>query len=268
MPDDHGDVPAAPAPRLRGQRRAIGPNPEVVVIVLTGGTSTRMGRHKPALEVGGRPIIERIVAAAQPRRILVVGSDVAVPAGVTTIADKVPGGGPVSGLATALADLVPGPAAAEQDDRHHHNDHDHDHRDDQPHRHDRKGDLVAEVVVVLAGDLPFVTGTLLDQLVNGLDMGSDSSPADVAVAVDADGRRNWLCAAWQREALRARLAGLGDPTGRSMRQLAEGVVVTEVPHRGEAMDVDTPDDLARARRLSVPVVVLSPDDLGGTCWHP
>lgn len=226
----------------------VGPSPEVVVIVLTGGTSTRMGRHKPALEVGGRPIIERVVEAARPRRILVVGSDVAVPAGVTTIADEVPGGGPVSGLASGLARLALGPDTALP----HHD------------QHDQHESLTPDVVVVLAGDLPFVTRTLVNQLVNELDSGSDSGPADVAVAVDADGRRNWMCAAWRRAALRARLAGLGDPTGQSMRQLAEGVVVNEVRHRGEAMDVDTPDDLARARRLTASAAFLSPDDLGDT----
>ena len=102
---DHDDLHPAPAAGVPGRCSALRPSPEVVVIVLTGGASTRMGRHKPALEVGGRPIIERVVEAARPRRILVVGSDVGVPVGVTTVADVVPGGGPVSGLATGLAHL-------------------------------------------------------------------------------------------------------------------------------------------------------------------
>ena len=76
---------------------------------------------------------------------------------------------------------------------------------------------------MLAGDLPFVTTTLVDALISGLDhgvddgleTGPDSGRAAVAVARDADGRRNWLCAAWRREALIDRLAGLGDPAGRA-----------------------------------------------------
>ena len=45
-----------------------------------------------------------------------------------------------------------------------------------------------------------------------------------------------------------------------MRQLADGLALTEVAHRGEAMDVDTPDDLAHARRLSVHNPYPSPAD--------
>ncbi len=206
----------------------------VVVIVLTGGASRRMGRHKPALEVAGRPMVERVVDAARPRCTFVVGSDLGVPGDTVTIADDHPGGGPVAGLASGLRHLderasdayeaAPTPVGPSPDAG-------------------GRG-WRAELVIVLAGDLPFVTSAHLDRLVAAL----TSDPATVAVTVDGDGQRNWLCAAWRLGALADRIAALGDPTGQSMRRLADGTRVVEVDHRGEATDVDTPDELARARR--------------------
>lgn len=207
----------------------------VVAIVLTGGSSRRMGQHKPALEVAGRPMVERVVDAARPRPTLVVGSRLGVPGDIETVADDRPGGGPVAGLAAGLRHLdglrvapvsvtpapiglaPPGAAAAVAS---------------------------ADLLIVLAGDLPFVTSAHLDRLVTAL----RHHDAAAAVTVDDDGQRNWLCAAWRLAALRERVAGLGDPEGQSMRRLAEGVLVTEVDHRGEATDVDTPDELDQARR--------------------
>lgn len=193
-----------------------------------------MGRHKPALEVAGRPMVERVVDAARPRRTFVVGSDLGVPGDTATIADDHPGGGPVAGLAAGLRHLdeltsdaheaAPTPVGPSPDAG-------------------GRG-WRAELVIVLAGDLPFVTSAHLDRLVVAL----TSAPAAVAVTVDGDGQRNWLCAAWRLGALADRIAALGDPTGQSMRRLADGTSVVEVDHRGEATDVDTPDELARARR--------------------
>ncbi|MEO6998092.1 MAG: NTP transferase domain-containing protein [Terracoccus sp.] len=207
----------------------------VVVIVLTGGASRRMGQHKPALEVAGRAMVERVVDAARPRRTFVVGSDLAVPGDIETVADDRPGGGPVAGLAAGLRHLddlgvapggmTPSPIGLTPPDA--------------------AGAVPFDVVViVLAGDLPFVTSGHLDRLVLAL----KREGAAAAVTADDDGRRNWLCAAWRLEALREQVAALGDPAGQSMRRLAEGTVVTDVDHGGEAYDVDTPDELDQARR--------------------
>ncbi|MEO5742957.1 MAG: molybdenum cofactor guanylyltransferase [Terracoccus sp.] len=204
------------------------------VVVLTGGASRRMGRHKPALEVGGRPMVERVVDAARPRRTLVVGSDLGVPGDTTTVADDRPGGGPVAGLAAGLRHLdhLPSRACEAAPDR----------IGLSPHAGGSRSS--ADLVIVLAGDLPFVTSAHLDRLVVAL----RREDASVAVTTDDDGQRNWLCAAWRLQVLRGRLADLGDPSGQSMRGLAEGMLVTEVDHRGEATDVDTPDELDLARR--------------------
>ena len=144
---------------------------------------------------------------------LVVGPGQGVPEGVRVVFERVPGGGPVAGLATAVETLT---AAADAS--------------------------LPYAVVVLAADLPFVTSAHVDRLLGALES------ADLAVTVDRDGRTNWLCAAWRLPALRARLDEVGDAYGRSMRELASGIRTQSVDDPAElALDVDTPADLARAR---------------------
>jgi molybdopterin-guanine dinucleotide biosynthesis protein A len=79
-------------------------------VVLAGGRSTRMGRDKATLELGGERLVDRVVeavraalAAAGERspRVVVAGD---VP-GHECVADAVPGLGPVAGLGAAAARL-------------------------------------------------------------------------------------------------------------------------------------------------------------------
>ena len=205
------------------------PEPSCVVVVLTGGASRRMGSHKPTLELGGRPLVVRVLAAAGRHPALVVGPGQGVPDGVPVVMERVPGGGPVSGIAYAVEAVRAGVAS--------------DVTPDAPPEvtHGPQPDAV----VVLAADLPFVTAEHVERLVAALE------PADLAVTVDADGRTNWLCAAWRTDALEARLAALGDvgdAYGRSMRELCDGIRTVRVDDPdGLAADVDTPADLERAR---------------------
>ncbi|GAA5035800.1 molybdenum cofactor guanylyltransferase [Terrabacter aeriphilus] len=181
-----------------------------------------MGAHKPLLEVDGRPLVARVLDAAGDRPTLVVGPGQGVPEGVRVVREPVPGGGPVSGLATALATLLDDARAA----------------DGPP-----SGTRFPYAVVLLAADLPFVTPDHVERLVAAL------ASADLAVTVDPADRVNWLCAAWRTDALGRRLEALGDPYGRSMRDLADGVPrVPVTDHDRVALDVDTPADLERARR--------------------
>ena len=86
----------------------------IAAVVLAGGRSTRMGRDKATLDVGGERLVDRVVAAVRaalaaagersPR--IVVAGDVA---GHECVADPVPGLGPVAGLAAASARLGGGP---------------------------------------------------------------------------------------------------------------------------------------------------------------
>ncbi|NUR15400.1 MAG: molybdenum cofactor guanylyltransferase [Dermatophilaceae bacterium] len=187
------------------------------VVVLTGGASRRMGSHKPTIELAGRPLVARVLAAAGPHPALVVGPGQGVPDGVPVVMERVPGGGPVSGIAYAVEAVRAGVAQVPQPD----------------------------AVVVLAADLPFVTPEHVERLLAALEA------ADLAVTVDSDGRTNWLCAAWRTEALTARLAELGDVAdayGRSMRELCDGIRTVHVDDPdGLSTDVDTPADLEHAR---------------------
>ena len=101
--------------------------------------------------------------------------------------------------------------------------------------------------MVLAADLPFVTSAHLDRLACAAT--EPATASGLAVTTDATGRVNWLCSAWRRDALETAIAALGDPTGRSMRELADGLRPVRVPDvDGVAADVDTPADLEAARR--------------------
>lgn len=99
-------------------------------VVLSGGSGRRLaGRSKPALVLGGRTLLDRVLAAvpdATPR--VVVGPD--APPGVLLTREDPPGGGPVAALAVGLR-LVPEAIAW---------------------------------VVVLAADLPFVTSRVITAL--------------------------------------------------------------------------------------------------------
>lgn len=205
-----------------------------VVVVLTGGASRRMGSHKPLLEVGGRPLVARVLEAAGDWPALVVGPTQGVPDGIRSMLEPVPGGGPVAGLSAAVAALPAGGL---------------------------EGPDGPDVLVVLAADLPFVTHDHVARLVAALDEpprayaarelpdGADlAGPAGLAVTVTADGRTNWLCAAWRLTALRARLDEVGDAYGRSMRELCSDVPTVHVADPDDlTLDVDTPADLDRAR---------------------
>jgi molybdopterin-guanine dinucleotide biosynthesis protein A len=176
-----------------------------------------MGSHKPSLEVGDLPMVVRVLEAARPRPVLVVGRGDDVPDGIPVLVEDPPGGGPVAAIAAGVRHLPGG----------------------------------TDVVVVLAADLPFVTSGHLDRLASAAMTGAMTGAPGVtggAVTVDPTGRRNWLCSAWPRAVLAAALDRLGDPSGRSMRDLAAGLRPAEVADAdGVADDVDTPDDLVRAR---------------------
>ena len=79
----------------------------MIIAILAGGQSARMGSDKAVLEIGGMTLLERTarLALAAGLPVLVVGR--ACPEGwplpeATFIADAEPGLGPLGGLATAL----------------------------------------------------------------------------------------------------------------------------------------------------------------------
>lgn len=73
----------------------------VLGAILAGGTSSRMGRDKAEVAVGGQTMLDRVVAAASPvcDRVVVLGPE---RDGLESWPDTGTGSGPLAGLATAL----------------------------------------------------------------------------------------------------------------------------------------------------------------------
>lgn len=178
-------------------------------IVLAGGRSSRLGgRHKPAIPIGGTAMIARVIAAltrvgAEP---VVVGARDGVPPGIPVVREDPPLSGPLAAVVAGVRAL----------------------------------DARSGVVLLVGGDMPFVTPVTLERL-------AAAAPGGAAFAEGTDGRPQPLCAAWDETMLRARVAALGDAAGRPLRLLHEGVdpVRIRVPD-AELRDIDTPDDLRAA----------------------
>jgi len=81
----------------------------VPIYILAGGRSRRFGSDKARAVVGGSTLLERVAETLRPVvDTLCVVADVAgkyEDLGLRTIADRVPGRGPLSGLHAALCDL-------------------------------------------------------------------------------------------------------------------------------------------------------------------
>lgn len=176
-------------------------------IVVAGGSARRLsGVDKPALSVGGKPLLARAIHALDgAERVIAVGPR-RPGFDVVWTREPVPGTGPVAALAAGLV-FVP---------------------DD------------VEAVVLLAADLPGVRRSTVDRLVAAI------GPGDGAVLVDAAGERQWLLGAWRAAALRAALPERAE--NAALRRVLGALAVAEVPaERGEADDIDTPEDLERHR---------------------
>lgn len=106
--------------------------------------------------------------------------------------------------------------------------------------------VTTPLTALLAVDMPWA-GALMERLIVEL----ASCDAAALVPVDGSGLRQPLCAAFRTAAVRGALSRLGDPTGRSMRDLLALIDVQERPLSGAEMrcvdDIDTPADLRRAR---------------------
>jgi len=77
---------------------------DAVGVVLAGGRSSRMGRDKAAIAFGGVSLLHRVVAVLSEvfDTVLVAGeSTVDVDVDVDTVVDRIPNGGPLSGLDAA-----------------------------------------------------------------------------------------------------------------------------------------------------------------------
>lgn len=178
-------------------------------IVLAGGSAARLGgADKPALELGGESLLERVVAAlADATRVVVVGPERPISRNVLWCREEPAGGGPVAALAEGLAHVS------------------------------------ADVVMTLAADLPWIAPA-----VPILEMALAGFGSDCVALADGAGRVNYLAAAWRRASLERALASLAQPRGASMTELVRASVLVEIPDAGGwGRDCDTWSDVADAR---------------------
>lgn len=199
--------------------------------VLAGGASSRMGRPKSGVVLGGRTLLQRAVETISEftggQISAVVGPDFAdvVPGVEFQIVRDLPppakyhgSRAPIFGLRTALSVSN------------------------------------AEWIAVLAVDLPFVTADLLKLLAD-----KAAKDIDVVVPVQQDGSIQPLCALYRRDAVLPAVAAaiVGDDI--SLRGMIAGLRTCKVEFSGIAglngsenffVNVNTPADLAAAETLA------------------
>lgn len=188
-------------------------------VVLAGGAARRLGgADKPGVRVGGRSLLDRVLAACAGARTTVVVAEARPTARpVRWAREEPPGAGPLAALDAGL-------------------------------RH-----TTADHVVVLSADLPFLRPATVRRLLSALHAGE----ADGALLTDADGRDQPLVAAYRAPALRRELTALtedraahgaqGALTGLPLRRLTAALDLVRVPDHVASFDCDTWDDIATAR---------------------
>ncbi|MFC1230877.1 NTP transferase domain-containing protein [Streptomyces sp. Sce081] len=182
-------------------------------LVLAGGGARRLGgADKPGVRVGGRPLLDRVLAACAGARTTVVVADPRPTSRpVSWAREEPPGGGPLAALDAGLRLST------------------------------------AEYVVLLSADLPFIDGPTVGELLATLRAGR----ADGVLLTDADGRDQPLVAAYRTAALRRGLAVLaerhGSTAGLPLRRLTGSLDLTRIPGPVASFDCDTWDDIAAAR---------------------
>src|SRR6266700_3594079 len=161
---------------------------EVVGYILVGGGSTRFGRDKALVEVGGTPMLERMVelrwSVTKEVRLVAAPSKYAgVGAGI--VEDCWPGEGPLGGIITALEDAAKSAANGEWN-------------------------------LIVSCDMPFLTREWLAFLCER----AAKSKAQVVFPYSATGPEP-LCACWQTAAE----AKLRSGFERGVRKVTEGIAL-------------------------------------------
>ena len=180
----------------------------IVGAILCGGSSSRMGRDKAFVEVGGVAMAQRVaraLSAAGCNPVVAIGgeSDALAEIGLDTVADRWPGEGPFGGVLTALA--------AYPD---------------------------ADALAVVACDLPMLTAASIDRLHHAL-----AANARAVVAVAVTDRIEPLCAVW-RPGAQADLQAMFDGGERRLHAALAALPVVTVPVSSrEVSNVNAPADL-------------------------
>jgi molybdopterin-guanine dinucleotide biosynthesis protein A len=169
-----------------------------------------MGVDKASFEVDGVAMAQRVAQAALDagaNEILLIGGTQAKAKKLTGTwkKDLYPGQGPLGGVITAMK-------SANND-----------------------------AVVVVSCDMPFLTGSVITSLVNGLQ--------DAQATVGRTDRLNWLCAAWLKSECLNTLQSVWKRDERAVHRAAVLLDVVEVPVPAMAV-----------RNINEPADLLSPDD--------
>jgi molybdopterin-guanine dinucleotide biosynthesis protein A len=192
---------------------------EITGFVTAGGRSSRMGRDKAWLDLNGRAMIERVIAALAP-----AVSSVAIIAnapeyhrlGLPVLADTSTGIGPLEAIRTALINC--------------------------PTTH----------AILVGCDLPFVTAELFEALA------IQASEYEAVVPVGPDGRLEPLCAVYSKRAL-DRVIDLIESGERKISLLFDLIrtrlVAFDELRRLEGaelffLNVNTPEDYSRALEMA------------------
>ncbi len=195
-------------------------NPQIGAFILAGGESTRMGRSKAALELGGAPMLLRtarlVQSASGTAAPTVIGNlDGADSYGLATVADDWPGAGPLGAIATALR---------------------------------ASG---APWNLIVACDLPYLTKPWLDFLVAR----ALATQADAVVPANTRGAEP-LCAMYHKRCEEAIRSALGRGVHKVTDGLKEVLVELIDPFEWKAFDsegllfknMNTPEDYEEARQ--------------------
>ncbi len=176
--------------------------------MLVGGRSSRMGRDKALLPVGGTPLAARTAArveAAAGRVTLVGDPERYAGLGYPVLADRFPGEGPLGAIVTAL------------------------------------GDTAAEWNLVVACDMPGLTSDLLQQLLQY----AEANQLKITVAQGIAGIPEPLCAVYHRSAAEPLARAFAGGT-RKVTAAFEGIPVGVYPvaEMGLLGNLNTPQDWA------------------------
>ncbi|MBT2367311.1 molybdenum cofactor guanylyltransferase [Streptomyces sp. ISL-10] len=183
-------------------------------VVLAGGAAKRLGgADKPAVSVGGRALLDRVLGVCRDAgRTVVVGGRRPTARPVVWAREEPPGGGPLAALDAGVRQCE------------------------------------ASAVLVLSADLPFLGRTTVRRLISALYEGV----SEAVLLTDADGRDQPLVAVYRTEPLRRELALLatehGTLSGLPLRLLAQELDLARIGADPLAsFDCDTWEDVSAAR---------------------
>lgn len=209
---------------------------QVSAVILTGGRSRRFGgTHKPGVDLDGRVVISRILAAvreAEPSAGVWIagpldGLTEAEAARVVSVCEEPKFSGPLAGIAAAVHAIEAAAANALEPVR----------------DGSGAGPGADGVTLLIAGDMPLVTPAHLRELIRACrDAGRP------AVGFDDRDSMQFLCAAWPTRLLVARLAEIGDPADKAVKLLYRDLDTVRVDvEPGQLLDFDTPEEFDRVR---------------------